>query len=145
MNFKYDINDLKKEVEILRNKKGFNIVSYNPNNKELDINLFSKEKSYSINFYLDTSQNTNFFKKNFDISISKIIPKKVLQEKVQFYYNSYPFLQNQTLSNFFESLQKNIEEDEEINNYFEKDSLNIDKKRKNIEKKIQNQKNKENN
>ena len=65
MNFKYDITELKKEVEILRNKKGFNIVSYNPNYKELDINLFSKEKSYSINFYLDTSENTNFFKKKF--------------------------------------------------------------------------------
>ena len=145
MNFKYDINDLKKEVEILRNKKGFNIVSYNPNNKELDINLFSKEKSYSINFYLDTSINTNFFKKNFDISISKIIPKKALQEKIQFFYNSYPFQNKQTLSNFFESLQKYIEEDEELNNYFEKDSKHPQKKRNILEKKIINQKKIENN
>ena len=145
MNFKYDINDLKKEVEILRNKKGFNIVSYNPNNKELDINLFSKEKSYSINFYLDTSINTNFFKKNFDISISKIIPKKALQEKIQFFYNSYPFQNKQTLSNFFESLQKYIEEDEELNNYFEKDSKHPQKKRNIFEKKIINQKKIENN
>ena len=143
MNFKYDITELKKEVEILRNKKGFNIVSYNPNYKELDINLFSKEKSYSINFYLDTSENTNFFKKNFDISISKIIPKKVLKEKIQIFYNLYPFHSNQTLSNFFQSLQKTIEEDEEINNYFEKDSLNIQKQRKNLGKKIQTQKKKE--
>ena len=67
MNFKYDSEALKKEVEILRNKVGFNIVSIDPHLKELDINLFSKVKLYSINFYLDISQNTNFFKKNFEI------------------------------------------------------------------------------
>ena len=40
MNFKYDSEALKKEVEILRNKVGFNIVSIDPHLKELDINLF---------------------------------------------------------------------------------------------------------
>ena len=135
MNFKYDSEALKKEVEILRNKVGFNIVSIDPHLKELDINLFSKVKLYSINFYLDISQNTNFFKKNFEISTSKVIPKKMLQDKIQNFYNLYPFHNEQTLSNFFISLQNEIEQDKEINDYFEKNKEQI-KQVKKVQKQV---------
>ena len=120
MNYKYNSNILKKEIEELKKIKGLIISKLDDKYKILDIILFNNKLKYDIYFNLDISnENNNFFKKDFQIAKSEFIDKTNLHKIITKYYNDFNFNSSIILSEFFQNLLNKINSSKEIKNNFD--------------------------
>ena len=120
MNYKYNSNALKKEIEELKKIKGLVITKLDNKIKTLDIVLFNNILKYEIFFNLDISnENNNFFKKDFQIVKSDFIDKKNLHKIITKYYNDFNFNSSPILCEFFQNLLNKINSSEEIKNDYD--------------------------